>query len=207
MDCDPLSTANLLWLASALRRSITNPVTRHSLTIWDRLKKRFGLQSPHNPLLSFLRNPSFYPTWSFPTSFSAWTRAGLIRAYQFFTSTTLKTFQTLCKSHDIPSSVLFHFLQIKHFLTPFTPSDPSESGFISFESICKTDPHRRGLISELYTFLIAPETVKPPEYVSRWKIDLNRTFDQADWSSIWQATKSSSPNIAALETNYKVLTR
>lgn len=54
---------------------------------------------------------------------------------------------------------------------------------------------------------MALETAKPTKCVSRWERDLNRTFDQADLSSIWQATKSSSPNIAPLETNYKVLTR
>lgn len=33
------------------------------------------------------------------------------------------------------------------------------------------------------------------------------TFDNKDWSNIWLATKSSSPNSNAIETNYKVLTR
>lgn len=128
VDCDLLSTANLLWLAPTLHRSIINPVTKHSLTIWYRLKTGFGLQSPYNPLLSFLRNPSFYPPWSSPASFPAWSIAGLIRAHQFFMSTGFKTFQTLCESQDTASSELFRFLQVKPFFTPLTPSNPSDSG-------------------------------------------------------------------------------
>lgn len=37
VDCDPLTTTNLLW-----RCSITNPITKHSLVLWDRLKTRFS---------------------------------------------------------------------------------------------------------------------------------------------------------------------
>lgn len=34
---------------------IVNPITLHYLMLWDWLKVPFQLQSPHNPLLSFLR--------------------------------------------------------------------------------------------------------------------------------------------------------
>lgn len=36
--------------------------------------------------------------------------------------------------------------------------------------------------------------------------DLNLTLEPADWAHIWQATNVASPNIVALETNYKVFT-
>lgn len=47
----------------------------------------------------------------------------------------------------------------------------------------------------------------PPAYASKWKRDINLTLASADCAHIWQETKSASPNIVALETNYKVLTR
>lgn len=97
VDCDPLSTAYLLWLTPAQSRSINNPITKHSLTIWDRLKTSFGLQSHHNPLLSFVHNPSFYAAWSSPTSFSTWSNTGLIHAYHFFKSNTIRPSSTLCE--------------------------------------------------------------------------------------------------------------
>lgn len=34
---------------------------------------------------------------------------------------------------------------------------------------------------------------------------MDRTFSKNEWSSIWLATKNSSPNCFALETNFKVL--
>lgn len=41
----------------------------------------------------------------------------------------------------------------------------------------------------------------PTSYVEKREKDPNLTLDTADWSQIWQATKSASPNIVAPETN------
>lgn len=133
VECDPLYMAKLLRLAPSTRRTITNPITRHSLSLWDRLKCRFGLQSLHNPLLSFLHNPSFYPAWSSPSSFPAWSTTDLFCAQTFFTS----------NSYSIPSSELFRYIQIKHFLTLCTPSASSNLDFTQFEQKCKSDPHKQ----------------------------------------------------------------
>lgn len=72
----------------------TQPYQPHHQT--QRLKSRFRLQSPHNPLLSFNRNPSFYPAWSSPSSFSAWTQAGLLRAHHLFSHGSFKPFPVFC---------------------------------------------------------------------------------------------------------------
>ena len=46
-----------------------------------------------------------------------------------------------------------------------------------------------------------------PSYATKWAQDMARVFDTKEWSKIWLATKSSSPNCFAVETNYKVLAR
>lgn len=95
VDCDPLSVANLLWLRPSDHWMLKNPVTHHSLTLWDWLKTCFNLQSSHNPLLSFLRNPAFYPAWTSPLSFLHWSMACLLRAHKFTTPMGIKPFQSL----------------------------------------------------------------------------------------------------------------
>lgn len=77
VDSDPISVANILWLNPADRVHLTNPITKHTLTIWDKFNCLHNLKSPHNPLLSFLHNPAFYPAWKFPRSFSAWSMVNL----------------------------------------------------------------------------------------------------------------------------------
>lgn len=162
--------------------SITNPITKHSLTIWDRLK------SPHNPLLSFLNNPSFYPAWSSLSSFSAWSNAGLIRPIFFLHSELLHLFPHSVRCINLPASELFRYLQLKHLFSQTTPPDFTTPGFTTFESSCKFDPHKRGLISDLYAHLFSHSKTSPPTYTNKWERDLNLTLERADWKQIWQST-------------------
>lgn len=80
-------------------------------------------------------------------------------------------------------------------------------GFTIFELACKCDPHRSGLMSDLYAQLLSHITSSPPTYTNKWEMDLHLQSEDINWTHIWQATKSASPIIVALETNYKVLTR
>lgn len=107
MDCDPLSISNLLWPRPADRINRTNPVTKHSLLLWDKFKTPYGLQSSHSPLLSFLKNPAFYPAWYSPTAFWAWNMAGLIHLQNMVTRTLLLSFQAICESSGLPQSEFF----------------------------------------------------------------------------------------------------
>lgn len=84
---------------------------------------------------------------------------------------------------------------------------PSSSSMSFLECTCNSDPPRKGLISALYSHLLESPNATPFSYVTKWERDLGTTLDLTEWIHIWQATKSSSLNIAALETHYKVLTR
>lgn len=120
VDCDPLSVSNLLWLCPADRTNLRNPVTRHFLSLWDKLKSTYNLQSPHNPLLSFLKNPSFYPAWESPAAFGRWASLGLIRLHNLVTTSTFLPIPTLSESANLPPLELFRHLQMKNFYTPNT---------------------------------------------------------------------------------------
>lgn len=102
IDCDPFSIANLLCMRSSDGKKLNNPITKHSLAIWHRFKMVNGLQSPHVPLLSFLKNLFFYPAWASPNSFRAWTSFNLTRLYDLTSSTSFKMFPDLCKNHGSP---------------------------------------------------------------------------------------------------------
>lgn len=204
---DPLLISNLLWLDPKDRFKIHNPITKHFLSLWDKLKTKYQLQSPHNPLLSFIRNPAFYPAWIYPNSFKAWTTSGIQTLNDFIASKSFLSFPSLREKYDLPNSEIFRYLQIKNFYTPFLKGDTPLSQLSIFESICTKDPFAKGTISSLYNQLYGVANLNRPSYVQRWEEDLGRTLEDTDWSNIWLTSKSSSPNILALETNYKVLTR
>lgn len=46
IDSFPLTITNLLWLSPASRGPISNPITQHTLRLWDKLKTPFKLISP-----------------------------------------------------------------------------------------------------------------------------------------------------------------
>lgn len=207
IDCDPISIDNLLWILPKDRSHLTNPIMKHSLAIWDRFNDSHGLRSKHNPLLSFLGNPAFYPAWKFPKSFSAWSSRKLTRLYKLVTTDTLQTFPMLCKNHELSNNEIFRYLQIKNFFTPLLSLSTSINQMSQFEHICISDPHVRGLISCVYQILITNSNMNIPSYTVKWAQAMGRIFDNNDWSNIWLDTKSSSPNCFALETNFKVLVR
>lgn len=54
IDCDPIYVANMLWLQPNDRAHLSNPITKHSLTIWDKFRGTCNLQ----PLLTTPYTPS-----------------------------------------------------------------------------------------------------------------------------------------------------
>lgn len=206
IDLYPLKISNLLWLPPTTRGPISNPITGHSLKLWDKLRGPFKLQSPHSPLLSFLDHPNFYPAQVSPNSFQIWHRAGLCRIRDFVSGSDIKTFASLQNLTDIPNTEIFRFLQISHFIRTTIGTHTSLDDLSLFEGICNSDPHAPGLISLLYAHLTSPPNNLPP-YTAQWSADLALHLDTEDWSDIWSNTKISSQNIIAQEANYKVLMR
>lgn len=95
----------------------------------------------------------------------------------------------------------------KIFFAPLTNPESPLPRLSTFESMCKNDPLAKGMISSFYTQLLTKSKSDKLTYVQKWEEDLGRKLDDAEWSEIWLTTKSSSPNVTAMEANYKVLTR
>lgn len=205
VESDPISVANMFWLCPADRVHLSNPITKQTLAIWDKHKSALNLQSPHNPLLSFLNNPAFYPAWKFPRSFSVWSSKNLTRLYNLSSTKAIYTFPVLCETFGLPKTEIFRYLQIKNFYEPLLSTGSTLNQMTQFERICISDPHIRGFISILYNQLNMISSESLPPYATKWAQDINREFDNQDWSNIWLATKTSSTNCFAVETNYKVL--
>lgn len=206
-ECDPIPISNLLWITPKDRIDLKNPITKHYISLWDRFKKNNHLQSSHNPMLSFYKNPAFYPAWIFPNSFKEWVSRDVLCMYKFVHSSSFIPFSTLCERYGLPQSELFRYFQIKNFFAPLVSTTSPLTHMTSFEEVCKKDPHARGTISTIYSHLLVHSSKDKLSYVQKWEEDLERTFDNSDWKQIWSTTKTASPNILAVEANYKVLTR
>lgn len=105
--CDPLSISNLLWISQKDRKNVCNPITKHFLSLWDKIKTGNSQQSMHNPLLSFYKNTAFYPAWVSPKSFREWVSLNLLTMHTFINSSSFIPFPTLCESYGLPEAELF----------------------------------------------------------------------------------------------------
>lgn len=121
-------------------------------------------------------------------------------------NTDLKTFAALREQVHILLREYFHYLQIAHFFRSIIWTRSSLTSQSFYEGICNFDPHAPGVISHLYSHLTSPLS-KLPSYTAQWARDLEIDLVLEDWDAIWVTTKSSTQNILALETNYKVLMR
>lgn len=135
-ECDPLSVSNLLWPHLKYPPNLHNPFTKHFISLWDRLKFNSHLKSPQNPLLSFLKNPAFYPACGSSMALNAWISLGVLMLHKFVTSTNFLPFWSLCETFGLPQSELFRYLQVKNFYTPNVNIDTPLNSFTSFKSTC-----------------------------------------------------------------------
>lgn len=165
----------------------------------------FNLMSPYTPLLSFVNYPNFYPAFSDSTSLQSWTLVGLSCIYDLVTSSQWKH-SLLYKNNfnSLPGS--FRYLQIAHFIQPIIHTHSSLDSLSLYEGICNSDPHAPRIISRLHCHLNSPPS-SISSYAAQWPKDLKIDLVIKDWDDIWATTKSSSQNIIALKTNYKVLVR
>lgn len=88
----PLRVQNFLWLPKTDRKTLANPVTRHYMDIWDKLRLKGNIQSPHNPLLLVLHNPSFPPGIDNLQSFREWQNRDVISLHKLTNKSVLKPF-------------------------------------------------------------------------------------------------------------------
>lgn len=117
-DCASIPIANLLWILPQDRPPLQNPVTIHSLSIWNAVKYSGGggLQSPHLSLMSFLGNPAFLPGWENPRAFRQWLGLKLTDLYCLVMSHGPKSFHTSQVDNNLPRAELFNYLQVKYFI-------------------------------------------------------------------------------------------
>lgn len=106
-ECNPIPISNLFWISSKDRKDLRNPITKHYVSLWDRLKKSNQLQSLHNLLLSFYKNPAFYPAWVSPKSLLQWTSRNVLNMYKFVHSSSCLPFSTLCEKYGLLQTELF----------------------------------------------------------------------------------------------------
>lgn len=176
----------------------------------DHLEKMFWkvLSFPCPPLLNVLYNLDIPDSLSY-NRILPWTQAGVFQLRHLVhpVTRTLLTFTDLQSKYQVPKSLFYSYLQIKHFF--FSAKCPSLSldKPTGFELMCVQRPYEPHLISAIYKILheATPLTESSHSYMSRRSHTLQQSISLSDWDKIWESASKVSRCVAQRETAFKIL--
>ena len=95
---------------------IGNDWIKHTLKVWEAVKKVIRGPGSISRAMPIVGNIDFSPSIS-DNGFKRWASKGLITINQLFNNTVFKSFAQLQTQFRLPSSNLFRYLQIRHYVT------------------------------------------------------------------------------------------
>uniref|UniRef100_A0A803KB25 Reverse transcriptase domain-containing protein n=1 Tax=Xenopus tropicalis TaxID=8364 RepID=A0A803KB25_XENTR len=201
----PVKLIATLWTPYVHRPDGLTPMLEHILGVWDKVKHKAKLFSPHYPAVPIIGNPEFQPGLN-KVSFQWWEAKGLTVLRHMYGISGPLNWDRFQQLYSPPPGELFRFMQVQHYLkSKFKGIQVPPSTYL--EIICTKYPYSKGVLSKLYSLL--SETSLPPTlpYVRAWERDLGQTLEEKDWFVIWDQTAHNSINTSLLEAGYKVLLR
>lgn len=114
-----LSVLPFLSSQSPKKIQITNLWIRHTVKVWNQIHKQTKGSITLSRAIYIHRNIEFLPSLC-DRAFDRWAECGLITISQLFEGNILKTFSQLKNTCTLPSSDLYRFLQIRHYVSQHT---------------------------------------------------------------------------------------
>ncbi len=185
-----LYSAICFQLPLAISRISSNLVVTSTIKIWVQFRKHFGLHraSIHTPILN---NHFFSPSYSDP-AFRIWPINGLVELNDLYEDGVFASFSFLSTKYSLPSSHLFRFFQVRHFvkkLFPHFPNRPPECPLDHFLTLSAGQKH---LISVIYNLISALNEDPTVSLRESWEHDLGISITDDQWGDILNLVHSSS---------------
>lgn len=182
------------WLCSSLSVSTIdvsiNPVVKQSLKIWLQFRRHFGLRdcSIHAPVI---HNHNFKPS-IMDSAFHLWFERGLTSINSLYDNGTFMSFTDLSTKFKLPSSHLFCFFQIKHFVQKNYPDFPNLPVKTLLDTLLMINPNQRGNISYIFRAMDSITAIFPQNTKNLWEQDLGLPHGEDQWAKILELVHHSS---------------
>ena len=180
-SCQPSSAGALLFspMPIALAYTKKNPVVKHSLRIWTKIRQHFGWQT--NSLLAPLcANHHFQPSLS-DDAFQLWNRNGIKRLKNLYIDGMFPSFELLKKKFNLPQTHFFRFLQIRNYIRTNTNTFPNLERH-QMDSMFAVDPSSRGVISYIHDNISSRFDPSLEFLKTAWEGDLGISLTEELWS-------------------------
>lgn len=135
-----------------------------------------------------------------------WVAQGVIFLSQVLANSSIKTFQALKDSYNVPNHMFFRYLQLHHALhSQFRDSIPSLELVYLVDVVTGQDPKKR--IALFYNHLMLPAaTAQARQLKSLWESDLGDVTDE-DWEEVLASCKLVSPKLSDCFTHLYIFHR
>ena len=204
----PLHLQGILWSRYVLYRDLIkrNIIVAHLYQLWLNTKDPFLLSSEISPLTSFLGDPRLISAFQDRPSFSLWIKCNLTTLGSLQSMWKFKTFESLQREYNLPSSEQERFLTIKSFYQKHFSLSTNPTITV-FERICLSSSRDRGMISRLYNYLNTHSTPEKSQPMLQWEAELNDTFPLDTWLTMSENLRKSNKAISFRETPMKLFAR
>lgn len=185
----PLSILPYINIKSGTKIKTENEWVKHTLKTWTKIKKFFGVPESISRAMPIVGNIEFLPSiWD--RGFRTWADKGLKTINQLFSGNEFKSFSQIQEQFTIPSTDMYRYFQIRHYITSHKEKDllikePTkiEEYFINITE--KHFPIKRH-VSHLYKRLITNIIQNTGDVKGKWELELNTIIEDDTWEELWK---------------------
>uniref|UniRef100_A0A3B5LJV4 Uncharacterized protein n=1 Tax=Xiphophorus couchianus TaxID=32473 RepID=A0A3B5LJV4_9TELE len=144
-----------LHLYARLRGVPESEISRETINIWSRIKKKFNFPDSISKIVKIAKIPDFTPA-TMDTGFERWTKGGLVFIAQLFNGSIMKSFEQIQREFNPQKTDFYRYLQLRHYLQNHSEWQKISTDMTKTEeillSIAKGES-TKGMISKLYKSL------------------------------------------------------
>ncbi|KAM7369499.1 hypothetical protein PAMP_000739 [Pampus punctatissimus] len=182
-----LSSLPFLSQQSQKKLKINNLWIVHTLKVWNLVQKQLKGVVTLSRAMPIAGNVEFLPS-VYDRAFKRWAESGLIIINQLLDGPAFKSFSQLRDKFDLPSSDLYRYLQIRHYVTKNSDWENIQKEPTNIESYFIHLFEHRSLtkkqISYMYKKLMMDMSDNTQHIKQQWELELNAIIDDNSWENI-----------------------
>lgn len=180
-SCRGSSIAALLYSSLPTKLSLytDNQVVLNTLKVWYQFRRHFKFTVISS--LGPLNNNHLFPSSLLDSTFSGWYDKGIKQFKHLYVDCVFDSFANLSSNYRLPATHLFRYFQIRNFVSKCFPNFPSVPPEQPWESLLSRSPHQRGMISNIYNFILALNSQSNDKIKNAWERELGTQLTGEVW--------------------------
>ncbi|KAJ0059923.1 hypothetical protein NL108_015598 [Boleophthalmus pectinirostris] len=185
----PLSALLFMDKKQWKKLKIQNDCVLFTLGVWGKIRKQFKLPISLSRASKIIEIADFLPA-RLDGCFTRWANNGLTIINQLIKNTVIKSFSQIQQEFNIPSSDLFRFFQIRHYIEKHKEYDNIRQQQTTFEQywidVAEGKKCMKKIISTLYKNIRLAQDESTLDVKNKWELELNVVVSDMEWENAWE---------------------